>query len=321
MFGRKTAKAETTAAELSAGSESALPKILRAAPLQFEQFSKEWQSLTAQDNFDGFRIEAGKAVTKNLQASHSLILGTGLRESGYFYQFGPTLQSLDGKSFATARIGLDGSVSGRLGSKLYETFDVRASGSSSLKEQQRNALELEVGMCGQACAGLVKFVHQGTWILNAAFSQEVTDSLWLGTELTYIPRNGVSLPSFGGRYVSGPNVFSATLGQQPDFRSRNPLDSATNCKLQYVKRVSDRLSLGVELESSLPDRESSLKMGYDYSFRQARVQGMLDTAGKVSCFVSDFMGFGVSGLIDYVRGDYKFGFMMHIVPQGEAAGL
>jgi mitochondrial import receptor subunit TOM40 len=87
-----------------------------------------------------------------------------------------------------------------------------------------------------------------------------------------------------------------------------------------VKRVSDRLSLGVELESSLPDKDSSLKMGYDYTFRQARVQGMLDTAGKVSCFVSDFMGFGVSGMIDYIRGDYKFGFMMHIVPQSDTQG-
>ena len=33
--------------------------------------------------------------------------------------------------------------------------------------------------------------------------------------------------------------------------------------------------------------------------------------------VSDFMGFGLSGQIDYARGDYKFGFMMHVVPQPE----
>lgn len=320
MFRRVPVSAESLTPEPSVSNVAVLPKILKAAPLQFEQFSKEWQSLTAQDNFDGFRIEAGKAVTKNLQASHSLILGTGLRESGYFYQFGPTLQSLDGKSFATARIGLDGSVSGRVGSKISDAFDVKVSGSSSLKEQQRNAVEFEAGYSGDSNASLLKCVHQGTWILNAAFSQEVTDSLWLGTELTYIPMNGVSLTSFGGRFVNGPHVLSATLGQQPDFRSRNPLDSTTSCKLQYVKRVSDRLSLGVELESSVPDKESSLKLGYDYTFRQARVQGMLDTAGKVSCFVSDFMGFGVSGMIDYIRGDYKFGFMMHIVPQSETPG-
>jgi mitochondrial import receptor subunit TOM40 len=321
LFGYKPVRAESTPSEVATKEVATTPAhpILKAAPLQYEQFAKEWQSLTAQDNFDGFRIEAGKAVTKNLQASHSLILGTGMRESGYFYQFGPTYQSVDGKSFATARVGLDGGVSGRLGTQVTDSLDVKLSGSSSLKEPQRNALEMEICYAGSASATVLKVVHQGTWILNGSFSQEISDNLWLGSELTYIPMNGVSITSFGGRYVAGPHIFTGTVGQQPDFKSRNPLDSSNSCKLQYMKKVSERLALGVEMESSLPDRESALKLGYDYTFRQARVQGMLDTAGKISCFVSDFMGFGVSGMIDYVSGDYKFGFMMHIVPQPEGA--
>jgi len=81
-----------------------------------------------------------------------------------------------------------------------------------------------------------------------------------------------------------------------------------------------RLSLGTEFEYARPGDESAMRVGYEYTFRQARVQGLIDTAGKVSCFVSDFMGFGLSGMVDYVRGDYKFGFMMHIFPpqEGEA---
>jgi hypothetical protein len=29
------------------------------------------------------------------------------------------------------------------------------------------------------------------------------------------------------------------------------------------------------------------------------------------------MGFGFSGLVDFVRGSYQFGFLFHIVPQPE----
>jgi mitochondrial import receptor subunit TOM40 len=58
-----------------------------------------------------------------------------------------------------------------------------------------------------------------------------------------------------------------------------------------------------------------MRLVSEYAFRHARVQGMIDTSGKVSAFVSDFMGFGLSGSIDYMKNDYKFGFMMHVVPQ------
>jgi mitochondrial import receptor subunit TOM40 len=320
MFNRKPVKAETSEREPSL-KETTASGLLKGLPLQYEQFSKEWQSLTAQDNFDGFRVEAGKNVTKNLQASHSLILGTGLRDCGYLYQFGPTYHSADGKSFATARVGLDSSINGRLGTKLTDSVEVKIGGSSNLRDSQRNALELEASYSGSSITSQLKLLHQNTWIVSGAFTQEISDNLWLGTELTYIPVNGVSITSYGGRYVAGPHVINATIGQSPDFKGRSPIDASTSLKVQYVKKVSDRLSLGVELETSLPEKESALKCGYDYTFRQARVQGMIDTSGKVSCFVSDYMGFGVSGMIDYVKGDYRFGFMMHIAPQPESATM
>lgn len=57
-------------------------------------------------------------------------------------------------------------------------------------------------------------------------------------------------------------------------------------------------------------------MAYEHTFRNARVQGLLDTEGKVSCSVQDFQGLGFSGMIDYVKGDYKFGVLMHVMPPG-----
>ena len=48
-----------------------------------EPYTKQASSL---ENFDGFRIEAAKSVTKHLQTSHSLFLGTSMRENQYIYQ-------------------------------------------------------------------------------------------------------------------------------------------------------------------------------------------------------------------------------------------
>merc|ERR1719162_56340 len=88
-------------------------------------------------------------------------------------------------------------------------------------------------------------------------------------------------------------------------------------KAQYVHKLSPRLSLGTEYKVSFPDRESGLSMGYEYSLNAARIQGLIDTDGKVSCSVMDYSNFGFSGMIDYARGDYKFGVQMNIHPQPE----
>merc|ERR1719272_2898685 len=63
---------------------------------QFEMFSKEWQQLSQQDNFDGFRLEAMNSVNKYMQAAHTIFLGTQLRPDGYIYQFGPQFASESG---------------------------------------------------------------------------------------------------------------------------------------------------------------------------------------------------------------------------------
>ena len=284
-------------------------------PVPYEQFSREFMGLSGQDNFDGFRMEAGKQVTKNLQTSHSLFLGTQLRESGYLYQFGPTFHSNDGKTTLVGRVGLDGGVNGRAMHKLTDNLEAKINLNSNLEDSQRNMTELGLDYYGSDWTSSNKLVYQGTWIINSSISQEITKNLSLGGELTYVTANGVSIAGVGARYVAGSNVWSATLGRQPDFKN-GPHLNTHSAKVQFVRKVSDRLTLGSELEVT-SDRESQMRLCSEYAFRHARVQGMVDTAGKVSAFVSDFMGFGLSGMIDYVRGDYRFGFMMHVVPQPE----
>jgi len=277
---------------------------------------REWQNISMQDNWDGFRIEAQKKVTDCLQATHSLFLGTRLRECGYLYQFGPAFQTPDGRTMLVARTGLDGCVNGRLIQKLGSCWEVKGSSSSDLKEAQRNMHEGTVEYTGPERAFCAKVAWQGAWLAGGSFVQKIMPQLQLGGDLTLVGVNGVtSIGQVGMRFTEGKHIFSASLNRTPDPRLPGSASNMHELRMQYVRKVTERLSLGTEYKFSYPDKESGLSMAYEYMFRNARIQGLIDTDGKVSCSVSDISGFGLSGSIDYGRGDYKFGMLMHVLPE------
>jgi mitochondrial import receptor subunit TOM40 len=325
LFPRATAvrAEELPTGDASAGGvpdDSATAKADDAgAPVQFENFSREWQGVSQQDNWDGFRLEGANQVTKHLQAAHTLFLGTQLRESGYIYQFGPAFQSEDGRTMLVARTGLDGAVNGRVIQKLGSRWELKASSNSHLKDAQRNMHEGSVEYTGSDWTAGGKLMYQGAWLLGAAYTQRVIPSLQLGGDLTLVVQNLVTIGQIGARWTQGKDIFTASLSRTPDPKS--PFGGNLHeCRLQYLRKVTERLSLGSEFKYSHGDQESGSSLAYEYTFRQARVQGLLDTEGKVSCCVSDFTGFGFSGSIDYFRGDYKFGVVMHVLPQPEGGG-
>jgi len=286
-------------------------------PVQFELFSREWQGMSQQDNWDGFRIEAANQFSKYIQLAHTLVLGTQLRECQYIYQFGPAYQSEDARTMLVARAGLDGGINGRAIQKVGNWLELKASSNFHLKEAQRNMHEGSVELTGSEWTLGAKLAWQGAWLLGGAFSQRVLPRLHLGGDLTLVAVNGVtSIGQVGVRYSDNKDILVANVSRSPDPKS--PIGASLHeGRLQYVRRLNERLSLGTEYKFSYPDKDSGLQLAYEYTFRNARVQGLLDTDGRVSCCVSDFTGIGFSGMIDYARSDYKFGFMMHVLPQPE----
>jgi mitochondrial import receptor subunit TOM40 len=287
------------------------------SPLQFEQINKEWMGISQQDNWDGFRLEASNQVTKQVQASHSLFLGcTQLRECGYIYQFGPAFQSDDGRTLLVARGGLDGGVNGRIIQKLGSRFELKASSNSHLKDAQRNMHEGSIEYAGNDWTGSAKLAWQGTLLLGGSFTQRILPKLQMGCDLTIVSANLMTIGQVGARWSPGRDVFTAMVSRTPDPQS--PFGANIHeIRLSYLRRLTERLSLGSDYKFSHPDKESGMSLAYEYTFRNSRVQGLLDTDGKVSCCVQDFTGFGFSGMIDYFRGDYKFGVVMHVLPQPE----
>ncbi len=107
------------------------PKTLLGSvpPLAYESFSKEWQQLSSQDNFDGFRLEFSKPIMSNfdgifrkpcsLLSNFSLFLGTSMTESNCFYNYGPTFSFEDGSGLLLARYNMGGQISMRGANDIF----------------------------------------------------------------------------------------------------------------------------------------------------------------------------------------------------------
>lgn len=217
------------------------------------------------------------------------------------------------------KMSLDGMLNARAIKKVWGPYcDLKFNAGSDLNEPARNMYEIASDMNFSKLSTSMKLVYQGIWIMNGAFSQMITPNLHMGGELTYLNlHGGASMGTLGFRYSAGADTLSATLGRTPDFKNPISASPVHGLRAQYMRKISDRLSLGTEYEYSHPDHESALRIGYEYNFKNSRVQGLLDTAGKVSCYINYFQGFGFSGMIDYPNNDYRFGFLMHYFPMGD----
>lgn len=310
---RKTARCDTPSAA------SSVPEIPEEKCLQYENFTKEWTQIHQQDTFDGLRLETGKPSTKFLSMQQSLILGCGGKQTPYSYSLSSIFQSEDERTFVMGKYGMDGVLNARLVKKALGNYcDLRVNAFSCLVEPQRNMLEITKDLNFKECATSMKLCWQGIWIGNLGFSRRLSKNFHAGCELTYLNiGGGQSMGTMGVRYSNGEDHAHISLGRTPDFKQQMAQRQLHGLRMQYVKKVSDRVSLGTEFDYSYPDNESAMRIAYEYTFRTSRVQGLIDTAGKISCYVNDFKGFGFSGMIDYFNNDYKFGMVMHYFPQPE----
>merc|ERR1719262_1854171 len=120
---------------------------------------------------------------------------------------------------------------------------------SSLKDPHKNVFELGFEQIGFDWTAAAKLGWQGTWLLNGSYTQEITRNLTLGTDLMWFSVNGASVGSLAFRYTPGQDIFFGQYTRSPDFKSGPASKGSVNqTKLCYARKVSDRLTLGSELE-------------------------------------------------------------------------
>lgn len=85
--------------------------------------------------------------------------------------------------------------------------------------------------------------------------------------------------------------------------------------LTYHHRVNDKAALAADFLYNVgAPSEACASVGYDYTFRQCRLRGSVDSNGKVAALLEEALAPGVrlllSGELDHARADHKFGFGM-----------
>lgn len=86
--------------------------------------------------------------------------------------------------------------------------------------------------------------------------------------------------------------------------------------MTYHQRVSDKAAVAADFLVNTNMNEATASVGYDYTFRQCRLRGCLDSNGKVAAFLEEQLGPSIklllSGELDHSRNDHKFGFGMSV---------
>merc|ERR1712050_799165 len=100
------------------------------------------------------------------------------------------------------------------------------------------------------CTAGVKLAWQGACLFGGSFTQRILPSLQMGGDLTLVAVNGVtSIGQIGMRWSEGKDIFCAALSRTPDPKSPAG-GNLHECRLQYVRKVTERLSLGTEFKYS-----------------------------------------------------------------------
>mmetsp|Transcript_47072 Transcript_47072/g.106611 ORF Transcript_47072/g.106611 Transcript_47072/m.106611 type:complete len:240 (-) Transcript_47072:117-836(-) len=233
-------------------------------------------------------------------------------------------------------MGLDGSRMVRCVSKIGQASELMFVFNSERGSRgpPMTVVEFEGTATGSDWTASVKPGYQPSVpTLEASVSQMVTPGFHVGAKLLGLlpPSNpGMMPPPWGSatimsRYTNGDHTVNVSYERGSDQENMKPVKHSL--KATYHHKATSvqnrpRLNLATEFEVSqtqgIPASQggvsSSLRMGCEWFFFQARVQGLLDSTGKVKSTIQSNL-YGFSAEADLWNGDYKFGFMLQVMPQ------
>ncbi|CAG7868092.1 unnamed protein product [Brassica rapa] len=282
-------------------------------PKPYEDIHLEATKSLKPELFEGFRLNYTKRMNHKFSLIHSLLMGNSEfpaeRSQHIFktptssYEFGANL--IDPKLMLDGRLMMDGTVIARFNSVLKENFTIKTTA------QLTNELDQSQGVFTVDYKGsdyrtqfqLGNYKNQfkpGTSSLfRANYIQHVTPKVSLGGEVLYLSEHRKSVVGYVARYETDKMVASGQVA------------SSGVAIMNYVHKVTDKISLAAEFFYSFMLRDGAASVGYDLMFRQSRVRGKIDSNGVVFAHVEEQLCPGLGLLlcaeVDHVKTDYKFG--------------
>jgi mitochondrial import receptor subunit TOM40 len=145
---------------------------------------------------------------------------------------------------------------------------------------------------------------EGTGVIMADYLQSLTPKLAVGCESIYQhagPGMGEAMMSLVGRYQTEKGVFCANLQQMGV------------AQLSYHHKVNEKIELGTEIQlvTAGGRRDALTTIGGKFEFTQGCVRAQVDSTLRVAVLIEErltpFLSFLVSGDLDHMKGQSKFG--------------
>ena len=271
----------------------------RTNPGQFDKADREALQVLKPDIFDGCRFEHNRLLGPNFTVSHSLWLGSAMLQSGNHYQFGSTVVLNEGTTMLLGRIDPEGRLDAQWHQEYVQPQKVISRVQASItpqKEQNMTQASLEVN--GLDYAGTLKLVTGPMFGLS--YFQSVTKAMSFGAEAFYHHGQGASHIMARTRYEDGSDIATATLTTMGTISAN------------YVRKVSERVSLASEFQVSLADRQSTMNVGYEFLLRTSKISGVVSTEGVIQTQIQEMLVPGLSiifnGILDHKHNQHRFGY-------------
>ncbi|KAK9823803.1 hypothetical protein WJX72_005619 [[Myrmecia] bisecta] len=279
------------------------------APVKYEELQREALMILKPETFEGLRFDFTKPLNQNFAVTHSVFMGNidvpttnqqPIKMPIGTYEFGANLVTSKG-SMLIGRILTDGRMTGRMRYDVNDFISLKSQIQLAQEEGMSQGM-LDVDLKGKDWNGQLKFGSSQFYGCN--YLQSVTPNLALGAEAFWLGQQRRSGTGFAARHSSDKHVATAQV-------ATTGLVSMT-----YVHKVSEKVSLASEFMWNWMAREASAAFGYDYTLRQCRLRGRIDTDGKVAAYLEERVNVGVnfilSAELDHWKKDYKFGFGMTV---------
>ncbi|CAH9073444.1 unnamed protein product [Cuscuta europaea] len=277
-------------------------------PIPYEEIHREAFMSLKPELFEGMRFDFTKALNQSFSLSHSVFMGPTevpsqstetLKIPTAHYEFGANF--IDPKLFLIGRVMTDGRLNARVKCDLSDALSVKANAQISDEPHMSQ--------------GMVNFDYKGKdyrmqlqmgngGLLGASYIQSVTPHLSLGGEVFWAGQHRKSGIGYAARYNTDKMVASGQVA------------STGLVALNYVQKVSEKVSLASDLMYNYIAGDVTASVGYDYMLRQCRLRGKIDSSGCVSAFLEERLNMGLnfilSAAIDHKKKDYKFGYGLTI---------
>ncbi|KAM7261648.1 hypothetical protein ACFE04_020725 [Oxalis oulophora] len=273
-------------------------------PIAYEEIHREAYMSLKPELFEGLRFDFTKGLNQKFSLSHGVSMGPTeipsqsaetIKIPTSNYEFGANY--IDPQMMLIGRLTTDGRLMARVKYDLTDNLILKANAQLTNEPHMSNGM-LNFDYKGKDSRS--QFQLGNGSLFGASYIQSVTPHLSLGGEVFWAGQHRKSGVGYAARYENDKMVATGQVA------------STGMVMMNYVQKVSEKVSLATDFAYNYMTRDVTASMGYDYILRQSRVRGKIDSNGCTAAYLEERLNMGLNFLlsaeIDHKKKDYKFGF-------------